>query len=312
MESENRTALFVAHPSHELRIYGWLAQARPRVYVLTNGGGKENDPRIARTGEVVSELGLERGCVWARFADVELYELLLQRRSDLVLALSEELAKDLFESRIELIAGDASEGYNSVHDTARLLIDSAVEIARLRYGWRIRNFDFPVVGHPAECPDELRHEAIWIRLDDVLFDAKLQAVCGYTEQLHDDVAAAVAGERFVGVKRLSEPEIARRDDEVAKRIQKVFEKHLGTGFMQGCELADFRTECLRPVPPWEGRFRIPEEPPFYELYGEELVAAGRYRDVIRYREHMAPIAEAVWAALAEIRGAGERLEAARS
>ena len=33
------------------------------------------------------------------------------------------------------------------------------------------------------------------------------------------------------------------------------------------------------------------EPLFYELYGEKLVAAGRYERVIRYREHMLPLAQ---------------------
>jgi len=30
--------------------------------------------------------------------------------------------------------------------------------------------------------------------------------------------------------------------------------------------------------------------PFYETHGEKQVAAGYYKDVIRYREHIAPIA----------------------
>ena len=36
-EAVGRTALFVAHPGHELRIYGWLERARPQVHVLTDG-----------------------------------------------------------------------------------------------------------------------------------------------------------------------------------------------------------------------------------------------------------------------------------
>jgi hypothetical protein len=34
-------------------------------------------------------------------------------------------------------------------------------------------------------------------------------------------------------------------------------------------------------------------PLFYELYGEKLVAAGHYEKVIRYREHMLPLAQAI-------------------
>lgn len=53
----------------------------------------------------------------------------------------------------------------------------------------------------------------------------------------------------------------------------------------------FRIECLRPVAAttcyhFQGT-------PFYERYGEKRVAAGFYSDVIRYREHMVPLAEAL-------------------
>jgi hypothetical protein len=35
------------------------------------------------------------------------------------------------------------------------------------------------------------------------------------------------------------------------------------------------------------------EPPFYETYGEKQVAAGHYAKVLRYREHVRPIEEAL-------------------
>jgi AcrR family transcriptional regulator len=54
--------------------------------------------------------------------------------------------------------------------------------------------------------------------------------------------------------------------------------------------APFGVECLRPVRyglEIGGRFA---QPPYYETYGERQVAAGIYRDVIRFREHLAPLA----------------------
>ena len=53
-----------------------------------------------------------------------------------------------------------------------------------------------------------------------------------------------------------------------------------------------RIECLRPVngnSSWNGF----EEKPFYELYGEQQVAAGYYQTVLRYSEHILPLAEAL-------------------
>lgn len=54
----------------------------------------------------------------------------------------------------------------------------------------------------------------------------------------------------------------------------------------------FRTETFRHVPPgdlWEPV----DDVPFYEKYGAERVAAGAYEDVIRYREHVRPLADAL-------------------
>ena len=55
----------------------------------------------------------------------------------------------------------------------------------------------------------------------------------------------------------------------------------------------FRVECLRPAanrPP----IQAPDYQPYYEQYGEQQVALGHYRQVIRYREHFLPLAEALW------------------
>src|SRR5262249_34143992 len=51
-----------------------------------------------------------------------------------------------------------------------------------------------------------------------------------------------------------------------------------------------RTECLRLVARSNS---ITEETPYYELYGEKQVAAGYYQRVLRYREHVLPLAEAL-------------------
>jgi hypothetical protein len=53
----------------------------------------------------------------------------------------------------------------------------------------------------------------------------------------------------------------------------------------------FRVECLRPVEPWEPQKN--REMPEYERTGAERVAAGYYQHVIRYRQHIAPLADAL-------------------
>lgn len=54
----------------------------------------------------------------------------------------------------------------------------------------------------------------------------------------------------------------------------------------------FGRECFRSVAD-EDPAREPEDPPYYERFGEERVGAGSYERVIRYREHVRPLAESL-------------------
>jgi hypothetical protein len=54
----------------------------------------------------------------------------------------------------------------------------------------------------------------------------------------------------------------------------------------------FQTEWLQPVSNW-AISPSPPEFPYYELHGEKQVAAGYYERVLRYREHVLPIARAL-------------------
>ncbi len=74
--------------------------------------------------------------------------------------------------------------------------------------------------------------------------------------------------------------------------------------MHSHQLEAFRTECLRPV-----RYGLEigdcfEHPALYEGYGEQQVAAGFYTDVIRFRAHLAPLAERLGRAAAQVKPAG--------
>jgi hypothetical protein len=59
-------------------------------------------------------------------------------------------------------------------------------------------------------------------------------------------------------------------------------------------LAPFRTECLRPSDHTSRYGWDPAVTPYYETFGEQRVAAGVYKDVLRFREHVMPLADALW------------------
>lgn len=270
-----RAALVVAHPGHELCVYGWLERERPRVFVLTDGSGRSRQSRIASTDAVLSAAGAEPGPVYARFTDAALYAAILDHDFRLFTDLADELAAALADGGVECVAGDAAEGYNPAHDACRLVLDAAVELARKRTGRRIENFEFPLVGRPDVRPGDA-HAGRWLPLSGETFARKLMAARNYPE-LSAEVEAALAGAGSTGL--LEHPDLAARSG-------------LGAGSVAAGAEA-FRVECLRVVAPGAPGREPFKGVPFYESYGERQVAAGHYSRVLRHREHMLPLAGAL-------------------
>ena len=293
----SRAALVVAHPSHELRVHGWLEKTRPYVCILTDGGGRSGEPRLSRTSEVLARVGATQGAIYGRLGDLEVYSAILNGDSELFAGLAEELAQAFVDEQIEYVVGDATEGYSVAHDICRVIIDAAIDLAERRHGHPVTNFDFLVVGPPDECPDELRNDAIRLELDDESFGRKINAALAYSPQLAAEVEAALAGAPFQGVRRFSEPQLAGEVDvELRDSVHAELElrpavKARVKDIVDGAPIEAFRVECLRPVNgavDWDAN-----DSPFYELYGEKLVAAGHYEKVIRYRDHILPLTQAI-------------------
>jgi hypothetical protein len=243
---------------------------------------------------------MQAGSIYGRFTDLEVYEAFLCGNFQLFLELAEELAEQFVGRRIEYVVADSAEGYSPTHDACRLLTDAAVEIVKRRHNQKIASFDFAVVGTPEECPEQDRERAIWIQLDDEAFLRKLTAVHSYDVKLALDVEAALDGDLFDGVSRLSAPQLAGVvDTDLSNQVLTALNAfpQIGErlkGAFEGIELQRFRTECLRPVFAARDRQTSRRETPFYELYGEKMVVAGHYQRTIRYLEHFLPLEEAVW------------------
>src|ERR1700730_11957573 len=199
-----RGALVVAHPSHELRVHGWLQMARPLVFILTDGSGREGNPRLPSTTKVLEDVGAWQGSIYGRFTDLEIYAALLNGDFDVFIQLSEELADEFSQREIEYVVADSAEGYSPSHDVCRLVTDAAVEMSTKRRQRQIANYEFLVVRPPDEYPGMICDEAIWVTLDDEAFLRKVVAARGYNSKLALDIDSALGGQPFMGVRRFSE------------------------------------------------------------------------------------------------------------
>lgn len=260
--------LFVAHPGHELCVHGWLSHTQPKVFVLTDGSGHRKQSRIDSTSRVLARAGARAGSIYGRFTDPELYELILSRNFQPLLRVVDEFAAAIVTDDVSAVVGDAIEGYNPSHDTCRLMVNAAVSIARRSSGREILNHDFLLAGRHL-VGDDCR--SIHLELDDSAFTRKLEAAREFPE-LQPEIQAALAGE-LLAVREYPQLTGSWTNSDPGSKA--------------------YRTEVLRPVTE-NGHNEVSfNEPPFYERYGELRVAAGYYRSVIRHREHMLPLAEAL-------------------
>lgn len=244
--------LVVAHPGHELRVYGWLLAARPVVHVLTDGSGSDGQPRVASTSALLDDAGARRGSIYGRMSDREIYSAILAGDHTRFLTLADELAADLARRDTDLVAGDAIEGFNPSHDVCRYVLNAAVRLAARAGGRTIRCCAFPLEGAPDGTVDGASGH-VTLRLDDATLQRKLRAAHDYAE-LRSEVERTLA--RF------------------------------------GPEA--FRTERLSPVDLADGYGWETDRIPYYESYGAERVASGAYRQVVTFRDHVRPLADALW------------------
>lgn len=159
--------VLVAHPGHELLLYGWMHEARPRVCVLTDGSGHHAASRLPATKDLLDSIGATAGEIFGRFTDRQVYRALLEGRSEVVSALVDEMAEILVRHRIDAIVADAMEGFNPVHDLCRIIAGAASALA----GGTIRRYEYPL--HAGPQPQA--GDSFVYKLDDAALAAKLAA-----------------------------------------------------------------------------------------------------------------------------------------
>ncbi len=240
--------LVLGHPGHELRIWEWVVENRPLVFILTDGSGAKGEGRIDYSKEILLKAGATLGSWAGVFADRDIYEIILRGQVDPLIPLVRALALELERQPGRIVVADLAEGYNSAHDLCRAMVNTACDLAAENHSAVGRNLAFPLVGNPASAWNgRLAHTEV-IKLDKPALEAKYLAAAG-CEALRAELEAA----------------------------------------MKVCGLEAFATEYLYDAPSGVLRDAVPDEPPYYETYGEKRVAEGSYQNVIRYHEHMLPL-----------------------
>jgi hypothetical protein len=210
--------------------------------------------RIDLTSALLDAAGCRRSPVYGGHSDGDFYRAILDRDASFYLDLSGRLAEWLVAADIGMVASDAVEGYNPTHDLCAAVTGRAVRLAAARGERPVAHFTFLLTGAPGARPPV---DALELELGTAALADKLAEARRY---------AALAGGILV--------------DEVDDMIARYGE-------------ASFAREFLVPACLDDDFAAFASAAPFYETHGEKQVAAGLYQQVIRYRQHVAPIIHAL-------------------
>ncbi|MCX7378914.1 MAG: hypothetical protein NTY94_19460 [Alphaproteobacteria bacterium] len=224
--------LIVAHPGHELRLFGWMRQNKPLFCILTDGSGGGKQARLEYSAALASACGVARGPVFGQRSDRDWYADILAGNPVPFLDAADRIARAAPAGAV--VVADPVEGYNPMHDLTAALADRvAAQIGGRRETFALTR---PLPGAPTA-------------LDEATVDAKRAALAAYAP-LADEAAALLS----------SHPQ-ALHDE--------------------------------RLVPAWYDWPAVPTVAPAYERFGKDRIAAGHYRTIIRYVDHVRPIALAL-------------------
>lgn len=253
------TLVLLGHPGHELRIYGWLKRHQPEVWVITDGSGATAEPRLNLSHRVLASLGLVPGALYGAHTDREIYGAILRGDAEFFLVIARAVTARLVTGGFTSIVSDAAEGYNPTHDLCQQIAAAAATRASRETGRTITHLTFLLTGRPEGEANQRHSDDVAVTLNEVLGQEKIQAALDYARSadgtLLKEVEETLA--RFG-------PEIFRHERLLSHAIV-----DYGTQFGEGV--------------------------PFYEEHGERRAGGGHYKDVIRHRNHLMPLVEALHA-----------------
>ncbi|WP_378175942.1 hypothetical protein [Aquimarina sp. SS2-1] len=174
-----KTLLFIGHPGHELLAHKFLSVYKPDVVFLTMGSGSNDSPRIQQSIDLIESLGLNVYYPFEPFTDRQIYDLILSHSVDSFHSVKSALKEFIVSHNIEMIVGDALEGFNPSHDVCRYLINATV--FDLKDKVLLKNYDFFQEDVRMNRSASKKPEDITLELDETELQNKMAASLNYPE-----------------------------------------------------------------------------------------------------------------------------------
>ena len=129
-----RPLLLHAHPGHELRLFGWMEQHQPTLFLMTDGSGG-GASRTHHSQETVLRAGAHAGVAFGMATDRDWYSAILSADLALFDRMIGAIVQAATAQASTLIVSDAVDGYNPRHDLCEAVAASAAATAASTSAW---------------------------------------------------------------------------------------------------------------------------------------------------------------------------------
>lgn len=213
-------ALSIAHPGHEVRLYGFIEQTKPFIYILTDGGDPVKikkmyeylgsiyrDTRDKRDVFYMVERKPEKDQQAANesleLKDYEIIDDLQAGRTGVFEFYIKKMANSFIFNKIDYVVVDPAEEYDAVHDINRVLTDAAIELVKLKTGKEITVFDFNI---SYTFNHDISEDCILVELLPEQGEKKLRAILNNHESLLSEFKNNITIDEKVIKKYLQAPD----------------------------------------------------------------------------------------------------------
>lgn len=174
-------SLVIAHPGHELRLFGWVATEKPTIHILASGARNGANGRVDASANVVAALGARKGLLFGEMLDRDLYAAILGGDIQLFHDWIDVLRDAFIANRPSFVVVDGWELYNVAHDLVHVMTRVSASEASLRLGRSLKVYDFAVVPAAFAGPIPSSRVSHTITLSHTLLEQKLATARAYPD-----------------------------------------------------------------------------------------------------------------------------------
>lgn len=269
-------ALLIAHPGDELKLFGFINQAKPYLFILTDGSGRTRPATLNDTWRILNSIFPESGDIFYMMTQQDkekhgyinnylLYQEILNKQESFFAVYINQIVYNLSEKNIDYLVVNSREEYNPINELCRIMAEIAVKLVERGKGKKIMLYEFPVI---KPYNEGINDGCIRINLDEELMKKKLYWISRYDSSVLDDLKLNVRIDKNAILNLKEMPGGLEEVENILLQVAPDFLKN----------------EYLFPY-----IYKESSEKPFYEIYAERLVNSGIYMEAITYKSHILPI-----------------------